>query len=218
MEAVLAMGVFVAAHVAVARTAIKPSLISRVGERGYLAVYSALSLLLLAWVIVAVLRADRTVLWAPPGGAYAFAAVASLIGFVLLGAGAASPNPLSVTFRKTGFDAARPGVIGWVRHPIIWGLSLWGLAHTPANGEWPTLVLFAGSAAFGIVGVRGVERRAKRRLGDAEWARLAAGKGGIDRNAIAGAALGLTAWIGLLHLHPFLFGADPLRVLRGSLW
>ena len=123
------------------------------------------------------------------------------------------PIPLSVAFRKAGFDPDRPGTIGWVRHPLIWGLTLWGLAHIPANGDWPSLVLFAGSAAFGALGVFAVERRLKRRLGDGEWRRLTAGRGHVDRSSLMGAARGLGLWLLLLALHPVLFNADPLAAL-----
>ncbi len=213
MNVLVAMAVFVLSHVVIARTRLKPALIDRFGERAYLAGYSALSLVLLGWVIGAVLAAERIFLWAPPEWGYGFAGIISLTGFILIGIGALAVNPLSVAFRKAGFDPDRPGVIGWVRHPLIWGLTLWGLAHIPANGDWPSLVLFAGSAAFGAIGVFAIERRLKRRLGQDEWRRLTAGRGHIDRSSLMGAALGLGLWLVFLALHPILFGADPLAGL-----
>ena len=217
MEVLIAMGVFVLSHVAIARSGIKPALSARFGERAYLAAYSLLSLALLAWVVGAVLTAERVLLWSAPAWAHGFALAVSAAAFVLIGLGALVPNPLSVSFRKTGFDPARPGAVGWLRHPLIWGLTLWGLAHVPANGDWPSLVLFAGSAAFGLAGVFAVERRLKRRLGPDEWRRLSAGRGHLDRGALLGAAFGLALWLALLALHPVLFGADPLAVLTARL-
>ena len=217
MNVVFAMAVFVLSHIAIARTAIKPKMIARFGEQAYLAAYAALSLMLFVWVIAALLSAERTLLWPTPGWAYGFAALVSSVAFMLMGIGALTPNPLSVSFRKSGFDPDRPGAIGWVRHPLIWGLTLWGLAHLPANGDWPSLVLFAGSFLFGAIGAFAVERRMKRRLGDAEWQRLTAGRGHPDRASLLGAALGLLLWLVFLVLHPALFGADPLAVLRALL-
>ena len=217
MEVLLAMGVFVLSHVMIVRTGVKPALIARFGERIYLASYSALSLALLAWVIRAVSTAERTHVWSTPDWAFGFAVVVSAAGFLLIGVGALVPNPLSVSFRKAGFDPKRPGAIGWLRHPLIWGLTLWGLAHVPANGDWPSLVLFAGSAAFGLIGLFAVERRLKRRLGPEEWQRLAAGRGHLDRRSLLGAAVGLVLWLALLVLHPYLFGVDPLAVWMAQL-
>ena len=213
MSVLIAMGVFVLSHVLIARTRLKAVLIARYGERAYLAAYSGLSVVLLIWVIGSVLVADRVFLWATPDWGYGFAAIVSLAGFILIGIGSLTPNPLSVSFSRTSFDPGRPGMIGWVRHPIIWGFTLWGIAHVPANGDWPSIVLFAGSVAFGAIGVYAVERRLQRRLGDLEWRRLTAGRGHVDRHSLFGALLGLVLWLLFLLLHPVLFNADPLAVL-----
>jgi len=211
------MAVFVLTHVIIGRTGIKPSLVTRFGSQTYLTLYSTLSLLLLAWVIYAVLTAERVVLWDTPAWSYGFAVLVSAAAFVLIGIGAFSPNPLSVAFRKTGFDPDRPGVVGWVRHPLILGLALWGVAHVPGNGDWPSLVLFGGSMLFGALGVFAVERRMKRRLGMREWLRLARSRGNIDRWMILGTAGGLVLWATSLLLHPVLFGVDPLSLVLGQL-
>mgnify|MGYP001943961432 CR=1 FL=1 len=211
------MTVFLLSHVVISRTSIKPSLVVRFGTRTYLTLYSTLSLLLLAWVIHAVLTAERIVLWSTPAWSYGFAVLVSAIAFVLIGIGALSPNPLSVAFRKTGFDPNRPGAVGWVRHPLILGLTLWAAAHVPGNGDWPSLVLFVGSLLFGLLGLFAVERRLKHRLGNSEWLRLTRGRGNIDRWMMFGAAAGLALWASFLNLHPTLFGADPLSAALGQL-
>ncbi|MEM8878474.1 MAG: NnrU family protein [Pseudomonadota bacterium] len=210
MNVVVAMAVFVLSHVAISRTQVKPLLIAKIGQRGYLALYSILSVVLLAWVIGAVITAERITIWPAPVWAYPFAVLVSLAGFILIGIGTVVPNPLSVSFRTAGFDPIRPGVIAWIRHPLIWGLSLWALAHVPANGEWPSLILFAGSALFGGIGVLAIERRKKRQMGEGEWEKLTAGRGQWNRAALAGAVAGIMMWFVLLMLHPVLFGVAPL--------
>lgn len=210
MMVVFALAVFILSHVVIARSAIKPALTARLGERGYLAAYSLLSLVLLAWVVLAVLQAERVTLWIALDAATPFALLVTLAAFMLLGAGAVTPNPLSVSFRSAGFDPTRPGLVGWLRHPVIWGLSLWGVAHIPANGSWPSLALFAGTALFGLVGTWTTERRIRRRLGPAQWQQITAGRGHLERRAVVGAGLGLLAWATFLLLHPILFGRDPL--------
>ncbi len=216
MEVAIAMAVFLLSHVAIARTRIRPVLIERLGRRGYLTAYSILSVALLAWVIVALLESPRVWLWPTPSWAYPFALVVSAVAFVLIGIGAVVRNPLSVAFRTEGFDPERPGIVGWIRHPLIWGLGLWGFAHIPANGDWPSLLLFAGSALFALLGTRAVDRRKKRQLGVLEWSRLTSGAGTLDRPALLGAGLGLALWAVALALHPVLFGVDPWD-LTGSL-
>ncbi|MDE2792537.1 MAG: NnrU family protein [Paracoccaceae bacterium] len=213
MSAVVAMAVFVGSHVVIARTQLRPMLIARFGKRTYLILYSTVSVLLLAWVIGTVLAADRILLWTAPGWSPTVAALGTLGAFILIGIGTVAPNPLSVAFRKDDFDPVRPGAIGWVRHPLILGFALWGLAHVPANGEWPGLVLFAGSAVFGVVGATIVDRRRKRQIGQEEWRRLTSGRGHLDQRTFVGAALGLVSWAIFLWIHPVLFNVDPLAAL-----
>ena len=213
MGVLFAMSVFVLSHIVISRSTLKPSLIARIGRTGYLVVYSVQSLALLSWVVLEVVWAERVVLWDMPSWASEFAAFFSLSGFILIGVGAISRNPLSVGFQQSPFDASRPGAIGWVRHPILWGFVCWGVAHIPANGEWPTLILFAGSAVFGLLGVRGVEARLKLKFGEEEWSRLTAGQGHIDSAAIFGSILGVILWIVLLWVHPYFAGVDPLAHL-----
>ncbi len=213
MDVLLAMAVFLFSHVAISRSGVKPLLVRTLGERTYLIIYSSVSVVLLSWVIWEVITAERMVLWSTPSWAHAFAAIATLVSFVLIGVGAMSPNPLSVGFRKRGFDPNRPGFVGWVRHPLIWGLTLWGVAHIPANGDWPSLILFAGSAGFGAIGAVALERRSKRQLGSEEWGRLTSGAGTADINVVLGAAIGVAFWVLFLRLHPFLFGVDPLAFM-----
>ena len=217
MQVVLALVVFVVAHVLMARPMLKAGLIARVGERAYLVVYSIVSLVLFAWVLGALLRAPREVLWPTPSWAYGFAPGVSLASFVLIGIGVATPNPFSVSVRRAAYDRGRPGVVGWIRHPILIGLGGWGLAHLPANGDWPSLVLFVGASAFAFIGVFTVGQRKRRRLGSEAFAHLEPAAGHWDRRATIGTAFGVAAWAAFLWLHPMLFGVDPLSALLAML-
>ncbi|MEO1595085.1 MAG: NnrU family protein [Pseudomonadota bacterium] len=217
MNVAIAMLVFVASHVVIARTGLKPWITARVGRRGYLFAYSLLSIVLLGWVIVALLAAPRVTLWSAPAWAWGFAAVISLLGFVLMGIGVLAPNPLSVGFRAAGFDPERPGVIGWVRHPLLLGLTLWAVAHVPANGDWPSLVIFGVGALFGLLGIFRVGQRKRHELGPASWASMTAARGHVDMRAVAGALAGTALWAIALLAHSALFGANPLAVLRAQL-
>ncbi|MEO0346294.1 MAG: NnrU family protein [Pseudomonadota bacterium] len=217
MNVAIAMLVFVASHVVMARTGLKPWLTSKIGRRGYLIAHSLLSFVLLGWVVAALLAAPRVSLWPTPAWSWAFAAVVSLLGFVLIGIGALTPNPLSVGFREAGFDPERPGFIGWVRHPLLLGLTLWAVAHVPANGDWPSLALFGVSALFGLMGIHGVTRRKLAQLGPERWASMTASRGHLDAQAVVGALFGVALWIVALVAHSTLFGANPLVVLRAQL-
>ena len=215
MSVLLAMTVFVVSHIVVARSRIRPWLIERIGVRGYIAAYSLMSIALLGWVAATLLQTPRIALWPTPAWAYPFALTVSAAAFALIGIGVVVPNPLSVSFRKAGFDAARPGVLRWTRHPMLWGMTLWGVAHLPANGDWPSIALFGGAAAFGLAGIAVRERGARARLGDDGWRRFRAARGAFVEPAGSGVLFGLLLWLALLVSHPALFGFDPLAVVRG---
>ncbi|MEM9668066.1 MAG: NnrU family protein [Pseudomonadota bacterium] len=216
MDVLIAMAVFVFSHIAISRTRLRPLAIGAMGERTFRACYSLMSLTLLAWVIITMINADRIVFWYAPGWAYPFAAIATIIAFILIGLGAYVPNPLSASFRRKGYDPKKPGTVGWIRHPLIWGLTIWGFAHIPANGDWPSLILFAGTAAFGVLGTRGLDKRMKTRLGEETWDELQPAVGHIDLNALIGVAIGMALWATILVGHAHLFGADPLSVLQAQ--
>ena len=215
MEVAFALVVFVASHVLVARSDLKPWLQRLLGEKGYLAAYSLMPVLLLGWVIVALLGSPRVPVWPAPAWGHGFALVCTLGAFMLMGAGLATPNPLSVSFRKTGYDPSRPGLIGWVRHPILWGFGLWGLAHVPANGDWPSLGLFGGAILFAVLGARPVARRIRAKLGETAFDKLQPGPGHLTVQATLGTLAGALVWAGVLALHPWLFGVDPLAMVFG---
>ena len=226
----VAYAAFLAAHSLSAVRPVRAWLVARLGERRYLALYSLVSLVLLAWLVVAALRAPYVALWTPP--AWAYAAPLALVppALMLIGAGLARPNPLSVSFAGAGFDPARPGVVGLTRHPVLWGFALWAFAHGPPNGNVVAVSLFGGLGLFALAGLPLVDRRARRRLGP-DWERLARrtsvlpfaawrrGRIGLAPTAadFIGAGLGLLTALALLAgLHERLFGADPLAAVRAA--
>jgi uncharacterized membrane protein len=88
-----------------------------------------------------------------------------------------------------------------------------------------SVVLFGGLALFAFAGMPIVDRRHRRRLGDAAWQALVAGTtivplvGNLPlrpgRRLLLGALAGLAVYAALLSSgHLWLFGADPLAPIR----
>ncbi len=217
--------IFLLAHAVPAMPAIRQSLRARLGSVGYLLAYSALSLLLFTWLISEVLRAPYVPLWFIGPAGHAVALVVLPFAFALLGASALAPNDLSVNLVGQPFDPVRPGPVAISRHPILWGLGLWGLGHVPANGHAVGLILFGGLGAFALIGMLVLDRRKRAVLGTPRWQALAAPTSflpfgallagrtrlALDRTALIGAAAGLAGAVVLLSgLHRWLFGKDPL--------
>jgi len=225
------LAVFLIAHVIPALPAARRRLQARLGEGGFIAAYSVLSLLLFAWLIREALLAPYVPLWHAGDWGYWVALVGMPVALLLLCAGALSPNPLSIAFVTRAFDPEVPGAVAITRHPILWGLGLWGLAHLPANGHVVGLVLFGSLGVFALIGLIVVERRRRIALGTAHWHAVAAPTSFLpfvallagrarwprDRATLAGGftALGLTGVL-LAGGHLWLFQRDPLVFLRAA--
>jgi uncharacterized membrane protein len=220
--------VFLIAHVIPAMPATRRRLQARLGEGGLIAAYSVLSLLLFAWLIREALLAPYIPLWFAGPWGYRVALIFMPLALLLLGAGALAPNPLSIAFVTRAYDPVAPGAVAITRHPILWGLGLWGLAHLPANGHAVGLALFGSLGVFALIGLTLVEGRRRMALGEARWQQLAgptsylpfgallAGRARWprDRVTLVGGAAGLTAAALLLAGgHLWLFQRDPLAFL-----
>ncbi|HIC80377.1 MAG TPA: NnrU family protein [Kiloniellaceae bacterium] len=219
IEFALAILVFLGAHVLPAATGLRGTLIERMGRRLYVAAYSLVSLATIAWVIVAAGKAPYIELW-PPGAAAARITFLAMIPASLLLAGAVlRPNPLSVSFRGGMTDRHSPGLLALTRHPILWAFFFWAAGHLVANGDVVSVVLFGALAAFSLMGMRRLEKRARQRLSaeDLEAAMAVAGGPFAARlRRAASLRTGLELLAGLLlygfflHVHEAVIGVDPL--------
>jgi uncharacterized membrane protein len=224
----LVLAVFLIAHVIPAMPAARRMLQARLGEGGFIAAYSALSLLLFAWLIREALLAPYVPLWFAGDWGFWVALIGMPLALLLLGAGALAPNPLSIAFVTRAWDPQAPGAVAITRHPILWGLGLWGFAHVPANGHLVGLVLFGSLGVFALLGMVVVDWRRRRVLGEDHWQALAAGTSFLpfvailtgrarwpgDTVTVLGGAAGLLGSALLLAGgHLWLFQRDPLGFL-----
>ncbi|MCC6983139.1 MAG: NnrU family protein [Bauldia sp.] len=225
-EFFLALAAFVAAHVVLPMPTLRARLIRLLGIRAYLLVYSALSIVLLVWVIAAARRAPYLALWPQQTWQVVVPAVLVPVAAWLLIAGLIEPNPLSISVR--GESRVVGPLARITRHPVLWAFLLWSASHIVPNGDLVSLILFGGLSLLALAGFRLVDRRARRRLGEQLWDEFArttsvipfgavlAGRGQLSWaphltwSAIA--ALAVTA-IFAIWLHPVLTGTDPVALL-----
>lgn len=220
----LALALFLALHSIPAIPAIRHRLVSLLGRKAYLTLYSLVSIAALAWVFHAALALDYVELWAPAAWQAWLAMSLVPIALFLLVAGLISPNPLSISFRRGAQQAG--AIVAITRHPVLWGFLLWALGHLVANGDTRSVMLFGALGAFAIIGMVMTERRNHRRLG-ALWSSEAAGSSVLPFAAIVGGrstfridrpmiiALVVTTLITIWMLaggHAELFGADPMAL------
>lgn len=222
IEFVSALALFMVSHRFPAWVGLRDRLVARLGTAGYAAAFSAVSVGLLAWVISAAGRAPFVPLWDQDPWHRWAVNLAMPVAVALAAFGTAAPNPFAFEGRAAGFDPARPGIAGVTRQPLLWALAIWSGAHLLANGDVAHVALFLPFLAFSLAGMGMVERRRRRAMGEADWARLSARTGLFPLSAlvtgrwrpqgpppVARCVAAVAIWAAVWHLHAPVIGVWP---------
>ena len=168
------MVAFFASHAIPARPSVRRRLVSGVGERLYLVLYSAMSLLLLGWLFRSAGEAPYVELWPAMGWQRLVPQIVVPAAIALGTIGLFTANPLSLSANRREADDNTAGILGVTRHPVLWALALWAAAHVVPNGDLAHIVLFGTLLALCFAGMILMDRRAARHLGRDRWTDLAA--------------------------------------------
>jgi len=218
---VLAAAVFLATHY-ISSTPLRSGLVAMLGERAYLGFYSLVSLATAGWMIWAYVKAPYERLWV--GDEFkVWVIVLMPVSLVFITAGGMTKNPSAVRQESALRSLGEPrGILRVTRHPIQWGIALWALLHLIARGDAASVVFFGGFAVLAISGTMLIDARKDRMLG-VDWQRFASVTSNIPFGAIIQGRnqfrfdeigwnkvlIGLGAYLVLVFLHPYLFGARP---------
>lgn len=171
--------IFVGIHLVPTFSSLRQSLVDRLGSGGYRGMFAAAAFLGLVLMIVGKATADFVPLWEPPVWGRQVAPVLMLFAFILLAAAFMPSNVKRAT-----------------RHPMLWGVTLWSLAHLLANGDLASLVLFGGLGVFSLFGMWSANMRG---------ATKSKTKYPLMKDIIV-AVVGLVVYGVFVVLHPYLFG------------
>jgi uncharacterized membrane protein len=213
---------FVGSHVALSSTTLRGTLRDKLGERGYLGLYSALAVVTLAWMVMAYVRAPHLPLWDLGAAGRHVPLVVLPFAAMLLVGGLVAPNPTAVGMeRAADADDPAPGMLRVTRHPVMWAIGLWALAHLLPNGDAASLLFFGALALLAIGGTLLIDRKKRLALGS-NWQRLAQITSNVPFLALLsrrtrlgpGLALpvagGLLLFLVLVWAHPLITGAPVL--------
>ncbi|MFZ5843363.1 MAG: NnrU family protein [Pseudomonadota bacterium] len=179
---ILGIVVFFGVHFLPAASGLRGRLVAALGEGGYKGVFSLLSAVGLGLLIYGKAQAPYEHLYAPIAMAKPVAGVLTLLAFYLL------------VGRKLGSIANR-----FTAHPMLWGISLWAIAHLLANGDLGSVLLFGSFLLYSLLDMWLANRRG------------ATPKGAVfslSREALI-VALTLLVYGALVYFHGWLF-ARPL--------
>lgn len=221
-----AVALFVASHLILSLPWIRDALVALLGEHTFRALYSAIALGLLLWVALAYRDAPIVDVWYPPIGLMHLSLLIMPLASILFVAGLTTPNPSAIGGGQSESISQGPvGVLKITRHPVMWAVVLWGLAHLLANGDAASLILFGGITLLALVGAAAQQAKKRRQLGR-DWQAYAQQTSFLPLAALLSKrtrlsfgeigwwriALGFVLFALLLWLHPWLFGVDPLPI------
>lgn len=191
-------------------------MVKMVGETGFQAVYSIVSLAILVWMYFAFTAVEPAPpLWGGFGDPVWFVGtILSFFALVMI-IGATSPNnpAMAMPGAEAAARAEPRGLFTMTRHPMMWGFALWALSHIIAAPTPRTLVVAITIAFLALVGARLQDAKKAAQMGDA-WADWEAKTTFWPRWHRIGAAgwtiwmIALIAWLAISWAHQPLGGWD----------
>ncbi len=199
----VAAALFFAVHLSPNVPGLRSRLIAALGVQAYRGLFSLIAAGSLVWMVMAYVGAPYVELWFAP----------SWVRFVPIGA-----MPFSIVLLVLTY--ASPGAVKTItRHPMLWAVALWAIAHIPPNGDIASMVLFGGFAAYAVLAMVLADRRLQRE-DPTRWSTAAAETSLIPFAAAASGraqlslaalgwwkvALGLALYVVVLFAHQHVIG------------
>ena len=174
---------FVIIHLVPSSAGFRRKLIISIGDVPYKGLFSVISLTGLILIIYGKYIADFQSVWAPPAWGSKVTVVLMLLSFIFL----AAANMKSNLTRFT-------------RHPMLWGVTFWSVAHLSANGDLTSILLFGSFAVFSLIAMLSANLRGAKKKST---------KQPIILDVIV-LIVGLLGYVTFVFLHPYLFGVSVI--------
>ncbi len=183
--------IFLGLHlIRVVAPGLRQSLINSLGENGWKAAYSVVSILSLVLLIYGFGQARQVtgMLYTPPVWMAHITITLMLIAVICLVASLLPAGHIAV---KT-------------KHPMVLSVKIWAFSHLLANGETSSVLLFGAFLAWGVILRIALKRR--QRAGELTLRPFVSGK--YDLYAVI---IGIVAWALItFKLHELLIGVAPI--------
>jgi uncharacterized membrane protein len=186
MISILLAGIFfVGIHLLIAGTSVRDRLVARLGEPGYMGLFSLLSLAGIVWLCVAWSRSEVVAPWFDWMPLKPLAWVVMFFAFQLVVLGLTTKSPTAAGGEEV-LRSAEPatGILRITRHPFLWGVALWGLSHLMVNPDLPALLFFGALVVLALLGPASIDAKRARKHGD-DWRRFADRTSNLPFAAIA---------------------------------
>ncbi len=165
---ILAAIAFVGTHFLLSHP-LRAPVVEAITERGFLLVYSVVSMGTLVWLSLAYRAAPETpMLWPVGDAVWAMVSAVMLVASILL-VGSLVGNPAMVDPNGTATAPAEAcGVYAMTRHPMMWAFALWALCHIAVYPLISNVILASAIIILALVGAR-LQDAKKERLQPDVW-------------------------------------------------
>jgi len=226
---IAASAVFLGIHLFISGTRLRDVIVGVIGEKPYLGVFSLMSLGAIVWMSMAYNHASVetfTLLWVPEAWWHHAAMTAILLAAILVVLGNVTKSPTAAGSGDLVDDPdAAKGILRITRHPFLWGVQLWALAHIAMNGDLSSLIFFGTFAVLALIGPPTIDAKRARALGD-RWQGYASRTSNVPFGAILTGrnslklgeigilwpAVGIALYFALVYAHEWLFSVSALPV------
>lgn len=216
----LAAIIWVLLHLGLAGTRLRDAVAAQIGDRGFRALFSVLSVAAIIFLVSSYNHASSALVWVAPLWLRWLLILLMLPASILFVGSIATPNPTMIG----GERVSEPkGLMRVTRHPMLWSFALWAIVHMVGTGDTASLLFFGTFLVTALAGMPSIDAKTARR-DPARWGRLAASTSVVPgaaivtgRNHVAASEVGwvtlvggLALWLVLLFVHRSVIGVSPL--------
>ncbi len=176
---ILGLALFIAVHMVPWSPTLRGALVSGMGENVYKLLFTAIALGGVVVIVIGMGRAPFVPYWEPPVSLKHLTRLLVLVGFILLPAAHLPTN-----------------IKRYTRHPMLWGVVLWGVGHLLANGDLASIVLFGSFVVYSLAAMVSANARGAQKATVAYP---------VSRDLIVVAA-GVVVYLVITFVHGYLFG------------
>jgi uncharacterized membrane protein len=213
---------FVGSHFVMSHP-MRAGLVRAVGAKGFLGVYSLVSLALFAWIVMAFRQVGPggEVLWDGTSTViWTIASLLTVLAMVLL-LGSFKGNPAVPDAPASLAEAEPAGALRVTRHPMMWGVAIWAVSHMLVMPTPRTLVTAGAMLVLALLGAHLQDGKKEGLMGEA-WKGWESRTSFWPRWSALGAIpvtiwlAGIAAWLLATWLHVWL-AYVPAGIWRSAL-
>ena len=159
---------FVGSHFLLATGPFRNTLVSIVGEKLFLLVYSLLSFIFIYLFVSSYANLeDTSYMYFPSLMTHILPILFVPLSLYLIIGGLSTPNPSMAGNQKIlANENLANGVMKITRHPVQWGIFFWSVSHLLATGTLEGLIFFGGFAVLSGLGSVVIDKKMHHRHGE----------------------------------------------------